>query len=148
MTTRKTAAKGPDGLTPRQKEYARRVANGESQAAAYVAAGYSDGNTGHGREVNANRLANTEKVLKEVQRLRAAAERGATLDRAARQALLAEIATSPDERTRDRLTAADLLCKMSGDYSAGADIRVTVATETERRDAWRAALNGPETPQE
>lgn len=137
------------GLTARHDEYCRRRADGESYSAAYKGAGFSpDGTTTTARE-NAFAMENksglSTDILRRIQYYRDAAERGAILDRAQRQALLSELATSETVRPSDRVHAVDVLCKMSGDYTAGADIRVTVVSEAERRAAWNEALKGPGT---
>lgn len=139
------------GLTARHDEYARRRADGETYAAAYRDAGFSsDGATRKTARDNAYHMENSgalsTEILQRIQYYRDAAAAGAILDRQQRQALLSEIAADPDARRADRVHAVDVLCKMSGDYTAGADVRVTVVSETERRAAWADALRGPETP--
>lgn len=139
------------GLTPRHEKYCRARAAGESYGDAYKHAGFSPDGSRDTAAGNAYRMENNggplaTGILQRIQYYRDAAERGAILDRAQRQALLSELATSETVRPSDRVHAVDVLCKMSGDYTAGADIRVTVVSEAERRAAWSEALRGQEPP--
>ena len=136
--------KSKRGLTPRQEKYCQERAAGASYSAAYKAAGYSPtGSTATARK-NAFSMENGpgvgKDILRRIEELKADAAAGATLDRAARMALLARIAMNDGARDADRVRAVDILCRAGGDYTDTADVRVTIATETERRDAWRAVL--------
>lgn len=108
------------GLTVRQKAYCRARAEGKSRPDAYEEAGYSSPN----REDANHNAYNMEvvrpcsvKIQKEIKRLQTQAEEGAILDRKQRQALLTEIVLDKEEKTDNRLRAADMLNRMSGDYT-------------------------------
>lgn len=104
-------------LNPKQKRYCRERAAGKNRGEAYVAAGYSDKDA----TASAYRLEHfmkcSEKIRAEIDRLTAAADKGAILDRKARQALLTEMALDTEEKTDNRLRATDMLNRMSGDYT-------------------------------
>lgn len=139
--------KSKDGrLTPRQEKYCERRAAGDSRAAAYKAAGFCPAGNRETARNNAEKMERSPGVgtaiLHRIDELRESAERGAVLDRDARAALLSELALDTGARDADRVRAVDILCRMSGDYTGVADIRVTVAAESERREAWREILGG------
>lgn len=108
-------------LTVKQKAYCRARAAGKSRPDAYLEAGYTSST---GRE-DANHNAYcmevvrpcSTKIQKEIARLQAQAEKGAIIDRKQRQALLTEIVLDKGEKTDNRLRAADMLNRMSGDYT-------------------------------
>ena len=109
------------GLTVMQKAYCKLRAEGKSRPDAYLEAGYKAAN---GREDANHNAYNMEvvrpcskKIQEEIARLQAQAEDGAILRREQRQALLTKIALDEGEKTDNRLRAADMLNRMSGDYT-------------------------------
>lgn len=115
-------------LTKKQRQYAQERANGKSMTDAYIAAGYSAKCKRSNIAKDAYHLEcsrPSSPVLRaEIARLQKQAEEGAILARKERQALLTEIALDAEEKTDNRLRAADMLNRMSGDYTD--NVRSTV----------------------
>lgn len=108
-------------LTERQRKYARARAEGLDYADAYEKAGYSMKCKKSNRRMDAYHLENSRPVSPliraEIKRLQDAADAKAILNRQQRQALLTEVALDREEKTDNRLRAADMLNRMSGDYT-------------------------------
>ena len=116
--SRGKAAKDPiTGLTPMREGFAQDLANGMSQIEAYKKNFNVTTDKVTTTQPNAWKTAHDPAVMKRVRELQAEAEKGAILDRKARQALLTRFAIDEDVSNSDRLSALDKLNKMSGDYS-------------------------------
>lgn len=108
-------------LTLKQRAYCKARAEGKTRPDAYEEAGYVS-NTGR-EDANHNAYMMevvrpcSKKIQEEIARLQAQAEEGAILKREQRQALLTKIALDSEEKTDNRLRAADMLNRMSGDYT-------------------------------
>lgn len=118
-------------------------------AEAYTDAGYAS--CGPLTRTNAYQLENirgiSPQIRAEIDRLKKLAEDGAILDRQQRQAMLTEIALDTEEKTDNRLRAADMLNRMSGDYTD--NIRSESVTKVqlsyeEKKAMLEAALRGEE----
>lgn len=110
-----------NGLTKKQKDYAKYRAEGYGYAEARIKAGYSAKMKKSNIRRDAIRMEYVkpcaEKIQAEIKRLQAAAEAQAIIDRKQRQVLLTEIALDDGEKTDNRLRATDMLNRMSGDYT-------------------------------
>ena len=146
-----SAGKGKKRLTAKQREYARRRAAGESYSSAYIGAGYSG--TG-GKEVATSNAYNLEhcsaastEILHRIEALRARADTGAVMDRSARLVWLSDMIMNEDNKPDDRLRAADMLNRMSGDYTDRAQVTYSGGLSLsyeERRQALIDSLSGSE----
>lgn len=132
-------------LTKRQKEYAKRRAQGETYAKAYKGAGYSNRQSDKTAERNAYALEHesgetSNKILARIADLQRRAEAGGILKREQRQQLLSDLAMDEDGARADRIRAVDLLNKMSGDYTERViyEGNAHVSIEQARADAWEA----------
>lgn len=136
---------GKKTLTHRQETYARNRAEGQSRAEAYLNAGLCP--TGSRKTARDNaytlekRSAASTAILQRIRELQAQAEAGAIMDRTARQAWLTGIVTDDGQKTDDRLRAADMLNRMSGDYTDRADIRYTGAVSLSYEDRRRILMD-------
>lgn len=137
-----------DRLTAKQKRYCKERAAGNTYADSYERAGYSVPPGEKGRKVATDNAYNmehktestTEKIQREIKRLQEQAEAGAILDRKARQGLLSGIALDQEESTTDRLRAADMLNRMSGDYTDRVQVEATARLSyADRLEAMRNA---------
>lgn len=135
-------------LTYKQQKYCRERAKGKSYAEAYKAAGYSPGSNMNTMRQNAftmeNKSAKAEMIRERILELMEREEKGAILNRQARQALLTEIALEHGEDTQNKLRAIDQLNRMSGDYTDRAIVEHQGAvsmTYEERLAAIREGLN-------
>ena len=110
---------GRRGLTDKQKKYCRERAMGKGYGEAYLDAGYNrkPEEAKHEAYRLEHLVPSSERIQKEIARLQALAEKKALLNREQRQALLTEIALDDTEKTDNRLRAADMLNRMSGDYT-------------------------------
>lgn len=123
------------GLTPKEKKYCRARASGLGFTDAYIEAGYSCKGGSRTTACDNARIwerADTERgrrIRAEIERLENLANEKAILDRRQRQALLTEIALDGDEKTDNRLRAADMLNRMSGDYTDNVRTAVTGGVE-------------------
>lgn len=108
---------GATELTPRQKKYCRERANGKTRKDAYIAAGYSPSDAAKSGYLLEKGRAISPLIQKEIARLQAMADKGAVLNRKARQALLTEIALDETEKTDNKLRSIDMLNRMAGDYT-------------------------------
>ncbi len=108
-------------LTQRQEKYCQERANGADYATAWANAGYSTKCQRRNQRSDAYHMEVTKPsaplIQARIKELQAAAEEGAILDRQARQAFLTGIALDENEKTDNRLRAADMLNRMSGDYT-------------------------------
>lgn len=112
------AARDPvTGLTPMREGFAQDLANGMSQVEAYKKNFNVTTDKMSTTQPNACKTAHDPAVIRRVRELQAEAEKGAILDRKARQALLTKFAMDDSVSNSDRLSALDKLNKMSGDYS-------------------------------
>lgn len=140
------------GLTAKHEKYCQARADGAGYADAYKAAGFSpDGSRDTARK-NGYRIENTgaysADIVRRINDLKQAASDGAIMDRAARMALLSRVAVADDTRPADIVRAVDVMARMAGDYTGAADVRVTIASESERAAAWRSILAGDDVGQE
>ena len=135
-------------LTVLQKKYCEARAKGMGYAEAYREAGYSTKCSSKNQSRDAYHMEysspSSDMIKAEIKRLQAQVDEKALLDRMQRQALLTEIALNKEEKTDNRLRAADMLNRMSGDYTD--NVRTTVAggvelTYEERRKLIEDALN-------
>lgn len=108
-------------LTQMQERYCQERANGADYATAWGNAGYSTKCKRSNQRSDAYHMEVTKPsaplIQARIKELQAAAEEGAILDRQARQAFLTGIALDENEKTDNRLRAADMLNRMSGDYT-------------------------------
>lgn len=108
-------------LTQMQEKYCQERANGADYATAWGNAGYSTKCKRSNQRSDAYHMEVTKPsaplIQARIKELQAAAEEGAILDRQARQAFLTGIALDENEKTDNRLRAADMLNRMSGDYT-------------------------------
>ena len=108
-------------LTEKQKKYAQARAKGMTYADASIEAGYSAKCKRSNITMDAYHREHSSPasamIKAEIARLQKQAEEQAILDRKQRQALLTEIALDGEEKTDNRLRAADMLNRMSGDYT-------------------------------
>ena len=108
-------------LTQMQERYCQERANGADYATAWGNAGYSTKCKRSNQRSDAYHMEVTKPsapyIQARIKELQAAAEEGAILDRQARQAFLTGIALDETEKTDNRLRAADMLNRMSGDYT-------------------------------
>lgn len=142
-------------LTKRQRDYAAGRAAGKSRAQAYIDAGMCPTGSRKTARDNAytleNRSAASTAVLQRIHQLQEQAEAGAILNRQARQAWLTGIVTDDGQKTDDRLRAADMLNRMSGDYTDRAQVTysggISLSYE-ERRQALIESLSDASEPSE
>lgn len=136
------AKKGRDGLTDKQRRYARARAQGKSQIESYVEAGYQTGATRKTKREGACRLDALDAVQGEIERLQAIADAGGIMSTEQRKCALFEIWQDDSNATRDRLKALDLLNRMSGDYIDKKEVSATVQglTREDRIDAMGETL--------
>lgn len=108
-------------LTAKQKAYCKARAEGKSRPDSWAEAGYSTKYSRDDQNHNAYQMEFRTKssplIQAEIKRLQQQAEEGAILRREQRQALLTEIVLDKEEKTDNRLRAADMLNRMSGDYT-------------------------------
>lgn len=120
-------------LNEKQKKYAKARAEGKTMADAAIEAGYSAKCKRQNITADAWHRENNpytgELIKAEIRRLQKQAEEKALLDRQARQAFLTEIALDKEEKTDNRLRAADMLNRMSGDYTDVVRTSVTGGVE-------------------
>lgn len=120
-------------LTHKQEKYCQERANGEDYATAWANAGYSTKCRRENQRKDAYRMEVRRKsapyIQERIRELQAAAEQGAILDRRQRQAFLTGIALDENEKTDNRLRAADMLNRMSGDYTDNVRSTVTGGVE-------------------
>ena len=149
-----SAGKGKK-LTKRQRDYAAGRAAGKSRAQAYIDAGMCP--TGSRKTANDNaftletRSAASTAILHRIKQLQEQAENGAILDRKQRQAFLTGIVTDDGQKTDDRLRAADMLNRMSGDYTDRAQVTYSggiALSYEERRQALIDSLSDASEPSE
>ena len=131
-----------NGLTARQREFARHVASGMPTVESYKAAGYSANAEKATLRKRSSELANNPKVAKEIRRLQKLVEKKMILSQEQRSALLTELAVDKEKATADRIRAVDVLNKMSGVYN-GMMVGVQVTLD-DKRAAVLAALNETE----
>ena len=111
----------------KQEQFARGVANGLSQRAAYRAAyptsvKWQDTTV----DVKASQLAANDKVLIRIQELREMATSKAVMSATKRKEWLTELILNEDEETKDRLKAMDILNRMDGEYTEKVDLNAKV----------------------
>lgn len=120
-------------LNDRQKKYAKARAEGKSMVDASIEAGYSAKCKRSNIQKDAWHRENNphtgELIKAEIRKYQKLAEEKALLDRQSRQALLTEIALDKEEKTDNRLRAADMLNRMSGDYTDNVRTSVTGGVE-------------------
>lgn len=131
----------PRKLTARQERYAKERANGKSYPDAYYSAGYSARQARETATSNAYTLehvsAASSQILDRITYYQKQAEKGAIADRAARMALLTDLAyDEAGTGKKDRLRALDMLAKMSGDYSETIVNHVSAAVEIDRKQVF------------
>lgn len=120
-------------LTQMQEKYCQERANGADYATAWANAGYSTKCKRANQRSDAYHMEVTKPsaplIQARIKELQKAAEEGAILDRKARQAFLTGIALDETEKTDNRLRAADMLNRMSGDYTDNVRSTVTGGVE-------------------
>lgn len=131
-----------NGLTARQREFARNVASGMPTVESYKAAGYSAHAEKATLRKRSSELAHNPKVAREIRRLQKLVEKKMILSQEQRSALLTELAVDQEKATADRIRAVDVLNKMSGVYN-GMMVGVQVTLD-DKRAAVLAALNETE----
>lgn len=104
-------------LTQKQKLYCRQRAKGKCKKEAYTAAGFCPGATDKTRTEAACRLEKLPHIQREIERLTAAADAGAILDRRQRLVMLSEMALDDSRKDDSRQRAIDMLNRMNGDYT-------------------------------
>lgn len=141
------AKKGRDGLTHKQREYARLRAQGKSQIDAYTGAGYQPGATEKTRREGACRLETISAIQDKIESLQAIADAGGILSTEQRKCALVAIWQDDSNSTRDRLKALDLLNRMSGDYIDRREVSATVQglTRADRIEAMSETLESLKT---
>lgn len=141
-----------NGLTVRQQKYCEGRAEGKTMPQAFIDAGYSvtEKSRKHAK-TNAYHLETSKKISPliqaEIARLKRVAEEGAILNREARQAMLTEIALDAEEKTDNRLRAADMLNRMSGDYTdniRSESVNKVQLSYAEKKALLEAELRGEE----
>lgn len=137
------AKKGKDGLTDKQRAYARARAAGKSQIESYAIAGYSQKQKEKSQRENACHLETLEDVQRHIEHLQKIADNGGIMSTEQRKAALYEIYQDDTNSIKDRLKALDLLNRMSGDYVDKKEITATVQglTRQDRIDAMQDTLN-------
>ena len=111
------AGKKRNTLTPKQRKYCQGRVAGLNQKDAFVKAGFCPGAKEKTRIEAASRLENRPAIQAEIERLTAAADAGAILNRKQRQAILTEMALDDTRKDDARQRAIDMLNRMSGDYT-------------------------------
>ena len=115
-------------ITERQREFARRIAKGEKQGAAYLKAFNCKGESKAAVRSNASRLAKNDNIRRLIEELRERADGEAVMTRRERLILLADQARAAAQEG-DRMGLArmiDIMNRMDGAYvaeaaAAGAD---------------------------
>lgn len=135
------AKKDRDGLTHKQRAYARARAAGKSQIEAYAEAGYSQRQCENSQRINACKLDTLQAVQDHIAHLQHIADSGGIMDTEQRKAALYEIYKDDTTAKRDKLKALDMLNRMSGDYIDRKEISATVGiTREDRREAMHDTL--------
>lgn len=139
-------------LNAKQKEYCRQRAAGKGYADAYTAAGYCPDGTRETAAANAinmerHRGETSTRILQEIERLQALADKGAILTLDQIKTTLAEFITDPDRADGIRLKAADQLARMQGGYTDKVEQTTRAAVTIEdkaaaAREMIAAALQG------
>ena len=103
-------------LTKRQEDFCRLVAvDGKSYVDAYREA-YGSQAVNSTIAPKGSRLAKKDKIKTRMSEMQKATTSLLTMEQTERHETLSEIARNKGERTRDRLTALDMLAKSQGDY--------------------------------
>lgn len=120
-------------LTKKQQDYARYRAEGYGYADASIKAGYCSKMKKSNIYRDAIRREYTSysaaAIQAEIKRLQEAADQNTILNRQQRQVMLTEIALDHEEKTDNRLRAADMLNRMGGDYTDVVRTNVTGGVE-------------------
>ena len=103
-------------LTPKQEVFARKIVEGMSQADAYRSAYNCTRTSDKTIWENASRLMADTKVKARVQELRDQLTKATIMSAQERLEWLTEVIKNLEERTENRLKAADIMNKMQGEY--------------------------------
>ena len=114
-------------LTAKQEEFAKKIAEGMTQADAYRSAYSTKRMTDKTVWENASRLMADSKVLARVRELRDMAAKPTIMTAQKRKEWLTEVINDPDVDINAKLKATDLLNKMDGEYVQKVEAAVTNA---------------------
>lgn len=103
-------------LTAKQEKFARCIVEGMTQADAYRSAYNCKKTTDKTVQESASRLMADPKISARVQELRDKVAISTIMTAQERMEWLTELIRSNREKTRDKLTAADIMNKMQGEY--------------------------------
>lgn len=103
-------------LTAKQEEFAKKIAEGMTQADAYRCAYSTSRMTDKTVWENASRLMSDSKVLARVQELRDMAAKPTIMTAQKRKEWLTEVINDPEIDINARLKASDQLNRMDGEY--------------------------------
>ena len=103
-------------LTAKQEKFARCIVEGMTQADAYRSAYNCKQTTDKTVQESASRLMADPNISARVQELRDKAAISTIMTAQERMEWLTELIRSNREKTRDKLTAADIMNKMQGEY--------------------------------
>lgn len=103
-------------LTAKQEKFVQCIIEGMSQADAYRSAYSCKNMSDNAIYVNASKLMADDKIALRVQELREMLSKPSILSAQQRLEWLTSIITSEAESTSDKLKAADLMNKMTGEY--------------------------------
>lgn len=101
----------------RHEKFAQELASGKSQRIAYRSAFPNSVNWKDSTvDVKASVLAKDDKILVRLKELAEISTNKAVMNAAQRKEWLSEIMRSPEEETKDKLKACDILNRMEGEY--------------------------------
>lgn len=111
-------------LTPKREQFAQNIVQGMSQADAYRSAYNCKKTADKTIWENASRLMADDKVKARVQELRDKAAEASIMTARARLEWLTGVIMDTEERTENKLKAADIMNKMQGEYVQKIDANV------------------------
>lgn len=123
-------------LTAKQEEFAKRIAEGMTQADAYRSAYSTKRMSDKTIWENASRLMADSKVLARVKELRDMAAKSTIMTAQKRKEWLTEVINDPDVDINARLKASDQLNRMEGEYvqKVEAEVKNAISINIELSD--------------